>query len=192
MTIRRRCMERNCKDGRRCLDHLRFDVMYRGHRYRIEANEFAIPRMEPGKQRPIQSMEEARDWERRFIGEVRAGCDPRHSPKRSVHVSAELADVVTFLDAYYERCVKPAGLRSLGSVRSQIGVLKEHLGHLPLSALEEPDEINRFKSDSEYVEDLEVASVHRVLERLRAAINWGLAQTPPLFARSPFHGSAFD
>jgi hypothetical protein len=29
--------------------------------------------------------------------------------------------------------------------------------------------------------------VHRVLERLRAAINWGLAQTPPLFARSPFH-----
>jgi len=26
-----------------------------------------------------------------------------------------------------------------------------------------------------------------VLERLRAAINWGLAQTPPLFARSPFH-----
>jgi hypothetical protein len=26
-----------------------------------------------------------------------------------------------------------------------------------------------------------------VLERLRAAINWGRAQSPPLFAKSPFH-----
>lgn len=92
-----------------------------------------------------------------------------------------------FLDAYWERCVKPAGLRSLGSVRSQITVLKEHLGHLPLSALEEPDEINRFKTDSDYAEDVELASIHRILERLRAAINWGMAQTPPLFARAPFH-----
>ncbi len=192
MTIRRRCTECKCQNGRRCLAHLYLDVMYRGHRHRIPANEFAIPRMEPGKQRPIQSMEEAREWERRFIGEDRAGRDPRHSPNHAVQTSSQLDDVATFLDAYRERCVKPAGLRSLGSVRSQISVLKEHLGHLPLSALEEPDEINRFKSDSEYVEDLEVASVHRVLERLRAAINWGLAQTPPLFARSPFHGSAFD
>ncbi len=32
-----------------------------------------------------------------------------------------------------------------------------------------------------------MASVHRVLETLRAAINWGMAQTPPLFAKSPFH-----
>ena len=29
--------------------------------------------------------------------------------------------------------------------------------------------------------------VHRVLETLRAAMNWGMAQTPPLFSRSPFH-----
>src|SRR3989442_477756 len=41
--------------------------------------------------------------------------------------------------------------------------------------------------DSAYAEDVEIASVHRVLERLRAAINWGMAQTPPLFTRSPFH-----
>jgi hypothetical protein len=26
-----------------------------------------------------------------------------------------------------------------------------------------------------------------VLERLRAAINWGCAQSPPLFTKSPFH-----
>ena len=93
MTIRRRCTERNCKDGRRCLEHLRFDVMWRGKRYRMPANEFAIPRMEPGKQRPIQSMEEARDWERLFIGEIKAGRNPRHPPSRSIHVSTEIADV---------------------------------------------------------------------------------------------------
>ena len=66
-------------------------------------------------------------------------------------------------------------------------MLKEHFGHLPLVALEEPDDINRFKTDSDYAEDVEIASVHRVLERLRAAINWGRAQSPPLFAKSPFH-----
>ena len=87
MTIRRRCTEWSCKDGRKCLEHLRFDVMWRGKRYRMAANEFAIPRMEPGKQRPIQSMEEARDWERLFIGEIKAGRDPSHVPTRSVQAS---------------------------------------------------------------------------------------------------------
>jgi integrase len=153
----------------------------------MAANEFAIPRMEPGRQRPIQSMEEARDWERLFIGEIKAGRNPHRLPSRSTQTSTKLDDVAAFLDAYWERCVKLAGLRSLSSVRSQISVLKQHLGHLPLSALDEPDEINRFKTDSDYAEDVEIASMHRVLERLRASINWGMAQTPPLFTRSPFH-----
>jgi len=63
--------------------------------------------------------------------------------------------------------------------------LKKHLGDLALSGLEDPDEVNRFKA--EYGEDFEIASVHRVLERLRAAMNWGIAQTPPLFTKSRFH-----
>ena len=141
MTIRRRCTERNCKNGRRCLEHLRFDVMYRGKRYRVPANEFAIPRMDPGKQRPIQSMEEARDWERLFIGEVKAGRNPLRPRSRTVQAGADLHNVCAFLDAYLERCVKPAGLRSIAAVRSRVAVLKEHLGQLPLEALEEPDDI---------------------------------------------------
>ena len=161
--------------------------MWRGTRYRMPVNEYAIPRMDAGKQRPIQSMEEARDWERRFIGEVKAGLDPQRPPSRPNKVSTDIENVSAFLDAYFERCVKPAALRSIGSVRSQIGILKEHLGNAPLAALEDADEINRFKTDSEYAEDVEIASIHRVLERLRAAINWGMAQTPPLFTRSPFH-----
>jgi integrase len=160
--------------------------MWRGKRYRMPVNEYAIPRMEPGKQRPIQSMEEARDWERRF-GEVKAGRDPLRPPTLTVPVNTGLNNVSEFLDAYWERCAKPAALRSVGSVRSQLAVLKEHFGHLPLRVLEEPDEINRFKTDSDWAEDVEIASIHRALERLRAAMNWGMAQTPPLFARSPFH-----
>lgn len=29
--------------------------------------------------------------------------------------------------------------------------------------------------------------MHRALETLRAAMNWGMAQTPTLFRKSPFH-----
>ncbi len=154
MTIRRRCTGK-CKKGRRCLEHLRFDVMWRGTRYRVPVNEYAIPLMEPRKQRPIQSMEEARDWERRFIGEVKAGLDPQRPPSpRKPNAKAEIETVS---------------------------------GFLRLEALEDPDEINRFKASSDYAEELEIASIHCVLERLRAAMNWGLAQTPPLFTKSPFH-----
>jgi integrase len=143
--------------------------------------------MEPGKQREIQSMEEARDWERLFIGEIKAGRNPRRPSARTMQAGSELRDVSAFLDAYMERCVKPAGLRSIAAVRSRIGVLKEHLGQLSLTELEDPDVINQFKADSEYAEDVEIATMHRVLETLRAAMNWGIAQTPPLFSRSPFH-----
>lgn len=68
--------------------------------------------------------------------------------------------------------MKPAGLRSINAICSRLAVLKENLGHLSLSALEEPDEINQFKTNSAYAEDVELATVHRTLETLRAAMNW--------------------
>jgi integrase len=187
MAIWRRCSKRTCSNPRRCLDHLWFDVTHRGTRFRVAANEFAIPRMDPNKQRPIQSLEEARDWERVFIGEIKAGREPdrpRSVPRRS---DATLKDVASFLDAYVERHVKPAALKSVSSTCSRVDVLKNHLGELPLDALEEPDEINRFKSGSAYAKRVELATIHRTLETLRAAMNWGMAQTPPLFKKSPFH-----
>ena len=171
-------------------EHLRFDVMFRGKRYRIPANEFAIPRMEPGKQREIQSMEEARDWERLFIGEIKAGRNPRRPSARSIQAGSELRDVSAFLDAYVERCVKPAGLRSIAAVRSRVGVLKEHLGELPLSAIEDPDEVNQFKTDSEYAEDVEIATMHRVLETLRAAMSWAWRRRRPCSTVRHSTGSA--
>src|SRR5216684_7060231 len=163
MAIRRRCKYRKCRNARRCLEHLQFDMEYQGTRFRVAVNDFAIPRMELGRQRPVESMEEARDWERLFIGEVKAGRDPRRPPGRSIQAGAGLGDVAAFLDAYMERCVKPAALKSVNSTCSRIDVLKRHLGELPLDALEEPDVINRFKSGSEYAQRVELATIHRSL-----------------------------
>jgi integrase len=187
MAIRRRCNGKTCKNGRRCLEHLWFDMMFQGTRYRMPVNEFAVPRMDVGKQRPIESMEQARDWERLFIGEVKAGRDPRRArrPRKPTDVAPK--DVSAFLDAYVERCAKPAGLKSEKSLLSRVEVLKKHLGDLPLDSLEDPDDINQFKTESDYAEEVELATTHRTLETLRAAMNWGLAQTPPLFKKSPFH-----
>jgi integrase len=187
MAIRRRCSGKTCKNGRRCLEHLWFDMMFQRTRYRMPVNEFAVPRMEVGKQRPIESMEEARDWERLFIGEVKAGRDPRRArrPRKPTDVTPK--DVSAFLDAYVERCAKPAGLKSEKSLLSRVEVLKKYLGDLPLDSLEDPDDINEFKTESDYAEEVELATMHRTLETLRAAMNWGLAQTPPFFKKSPFH-----
>jgi integrase len=188
MAIWRRCRKRTCANPRRCLEHLYFEVTHHGTRYRVAVNEFAIPRMDPGKQRPIQSLEEARDWERVFIGEIKAGRDPRRPrPVRKSSTDVAPKDVASFLDAYVERCAKPAGLKSVKSLCSRVAVLKKHLGDLPVDALEESDEINRFKTDSDYAEQVELATIHRTLETLRHAMNWGMAQTPPLFKKSPFH-----
>jgi integrase len=64
---------------------------------------------------------------------------------------------------------------------------RPNLGELPLDLLEEPDDINCFKTHSDYAEEVELATMHRSLETLRGAMNWGMAQTPPLFKKSPFH-----
>jgi hypothetical protein len=152
----------------------------------MPVNDFAVPRMEPGKQRPVDSMEEVRDWERRFIGEIKAGRDPRITPAR-VEPTADLQHVAGFLDAYFERQLRPAGIRSLDTASGRIKVLKKYFGHLPVKALEDPAVVNRFKTDSEYAHAVAIATLHKVLAILRAAIRWGQAQTPPLIDKSPFH-----
>jgi hypothetical protein len=42
MSIRRRCAETSCTKGRRCLEHLVFDMMWQGRRHRVPVNTFAI------------------------------------------------------------------------------------------------------------------------------------------------------
>ncbi len=159
---------------------------HRGDRYRMPVNEFAVSRMDPGKQRPVESMEEVRDWERLFIGEIKGGRDPRNKPTLN-RPETDLQRVAGFLDAYFERQVRPARLRSIDALRSPIKVLKAYFGELPIKSLEEAEIINRFKTDSEYADEVEISTLHKVLATLRAAIHWGQAQTPALIEKSPFH-----
>jgi hypothetical protein len=146
--------------------------LFHGMRYRMMVNDFAIPRMDPGRQRPVGSIEEARDWERLFIGEIKAGRDPRVA-LTSATPAPDLLHVGGFLEAYFERHVRPAGLRSVDTIRSRIKILKEHLGDLPIEKLEQPDIVNQFKSASAYADEVEIATLHKVLATLRAAIKLG-------------------
>ena len=82
-----------------------------------------------------------------------------------------------------ETCRDPQPRYGFGRIK----VLKQHFGHLPVKALEEPAVVNRFKTESEYARRVEIATLHKVLAILRAAIRWGQAQTPPLIDKSPFH-----
>jgi hypothetical protein len=145
-------------------------------RYRVPVNDFAVPRKELGKQRPIESMEEARDWERLFIGEIKAGRDPRIKPARK-EAPANLQTVAGFLDAYFDRHLRPAGIRSLDTAAGRIKVLKRHMGELAVKALEEPALINRFKTESEYSRRVEISTLHKVLAILRAAIRCWLRRS---------------
>jgi hypothetical protein len=63
--------------------------------------------------------------------------------------------------------------------------VKRSLGDMPVTALEKPSEILRFKA--EYRHGHQIATVNRALSVLRAAINWGRFQDPAVLSTSPFH-----
>jgi hypothetical protein len=59
-------------------------------------------------------------------------------------------------------------------------------------ALELWDEINRVKTDSEYAEDVKIATMHRVLETPRAAMNWAWRRRHRCSIARRSTGSVFD
>ena len=131
-------------------------------------------------------MEEAKDWERRFIGEIKAGRNPLVAPARTANVLVT-ENVAGLLDAYFDRYLKPAGIRSLRTAAGRLKALKHHFGELPIKALEDADVVNRFKTQSAYARKVKISTMHKALALLRAAIRWGQAQRPPLIDKSPFH-----
>jgi integrase len=93
--------------------------------------------------------------------------------------------VAEFLDRYQTNYVEAEGLKSADTVLGHIKALKASLGNLPVNALEKPADIARFKA--EYRQGRKLATVNRALGVLRAAINWGRFQDPPLLTTTPFH-----
>jgi hypothetical protein len=182
MAIRKRCKSKGCKASPKCEHGWWFDVQHQGRRYRMPVDDFAIARMKEGERRPVQSKQEAREWERLFIGEIKAGRDPKlppHTPQSDIVTVADL------LDRYRKEYVDAERLRSAATIHGRLKTLNQHLGALPVAALERADEIQAFKRT--YRDKRTVATVNRVFSTLRAAIHWGMGQNPPVLKASPFH-----
>ena len=138
----------------------------------------------PGRARANESALIAEKvWEPKFLGEIIAGRDSRVSPSKPKREG--VVTVAAFLDEYFTNYVDAEGLKSMVTVRGHIKQLKEALGHLAVTALEKPPDIARFKAL--YRKGRTLATVNRALGVLRAAINWGRFQDPPLLSSSPFH-----
>jgi len=147
----------------------------------MPVDDFALPR---GATEPITSKQTAEHvWEPRFLGEIVAGRDPRVPP--TTQQAAVGLTVAEFLDRYYTSYVEAEGLRSSASIHGRLKAAKRSLGNMPVTALEKPSEILRFKA--EYRHGHQIATVNRALSTLRAAINWGRFQDPPVLSTSPFH-----
>jgi integrase len=93
--------------------------------------------------------------------------------------------VADFLDEYFNQYVEAEGLKSMVTIQGHIKQLKETLGELPVAVLEKTQDIARFKA--QYRKGRTLATVNRALGVLRAAVNWGRFQEPPLLSTSPFH-----
>ena len=146
-------------------------------------DDFALVR---GATEPVTSKQTAeRVWEPKFLAEIMAGRDPRVKPV-TAQKPAQVLTVAEFLDRYYTDYVEAEGLREQGhESRGRLKAVKAVLGRLPVSVLEKPEQIQRFKAS--YRQGHEIATVNRALSALRGAINWGRFQDPPLLVNSPFH-----
>jgi integrase len=181
MAVRKICDQKGCRASPRCAHPWWFDVMHGGTRWRMRVNDFALAR---GATEPITEKQTAEKlWKPRFLAEIIAGRDPKvppHMPK-----AAEGLTVSGFLDQYYEGYVLAEGLRDPVTIQSRLRAIKAALGNLPVTALEKPADILRFKAA--HRKGREIATVNRALSTLRAAINWGRFQDPPYLTTTPFH-----
>ena len=181
MAVRKICKQKGCRASPRCDHPWWFDVMHDGKRWRMPVDDFAIPR---GATEPVTSKQAAEKvWEPKFLAEIIAGRDPRVSPVKPKHEG--VTTVAEFLDEYYRNYVEAEGLKSLVTIQGHIKQLKEMLGELPVTSLEKTQDIARFKA--QYRKGRTLATVNRALGVLRAAVNWGRFQDPPLLSTSPFH-----
>ncbi len=181
MAVRKRCKQKGCRSSPRCEHPWWFDVMHQGKRWRMKVDVFAMAR---GATERIETKQTAeRIWEPKFVAEIVSGRDPRVPP--NVPKTAVGVTVADFLDLYFTNYVEAEGLRDPVTIKSRLKAITETLGDLPVTVLEKPAEILRFKAV--YRKGREVATVNRALSTLRAAINWGRFQDPPYLTTTPFH-----
>jgi len=110
-----------------------------------------------------------------------AGRDPHVPP--SVPKTAVGVTVADVLDLYYTNYVESEGLRDPVTVKGRLKALKEALGDLPVSALEKPHDLLRFKAV--YRKGREIATVNRALATLLAALTGAVSRICRIARRRP-------
>jgi hypothetical protein len=110
--------------------------------------------------------------------------DPRMTPATKKAESERLT-VAESLDRYVTNYVEAEGLQDPVTIKGRLKAINAVIGNEPAKALEKAEPIQRFKAA--YREGRAVATVNRALSTLRAAVNWGRFQDPPLLTTSPFH-----
>jgi len=116
--------------------------MHQRKRWRMSVDEFALAR---GATEPIEAKQTAeRVWEPKFLGEIVAGRDPR-VPPTTQHAAVGVT-VAEFLDRYFTNYVQAEGLRDPVTIKGRLKAIQETLGDLPVTALEKPAEVLRFKA----------------------------------------------
>jgi hypothetical protein len=183
MAVRKVCRHMGCRASPRCHHPWYFDVMHNRKRWRMPVDKFAIAR---GATAPIILKETAvKVWEPKFLAEIVAGRDPRILPDVPRALPARFPNNIGVLDTDFANYVEAEGLRDPATIRGRLKAIKAVLGDQPVTALETPAEVLRFRAA--YRKGREVATVNRALSTLRAAINWGRVQDPPYLATPPFH-----
>jgi integrase len=175
MGVRKNCRHKGCPHGdHRCSHPWWLDVMRHGVRYRMSVDEYAAPR---GATVTVRTKKVATQWLARFTADIIEGHDPRQPPMRPS--DPEVATVADCMVLYAASHVSQ--LKGRATATSQLKVLREHLGDLPLAALERPAPIEDFRRA---FSDRKPATVNRYLARLRHLLGW--AQEHGLVTRTPF------
>ena len=176
MSVRKICRFKGCSYGdHRCAHPWWFDVMRHGVRYRMSVDEYAAPR---GAASIVRTKEEAKGWLARFTADIIEGRDPRQPPMRPS--DPDVATVADCMDQYAASHFPQ--LKGQATARSQLKILREHLGDLPLAALERPAPIEDFRRAFSHRKP---ATVNRYLARIRHMLGW--AQARGLVTRTPFN-----
>ena len=182
MAVRKICKQKGCRASPRCGHPWWFDVMHGGKRWRMPVDDFALAR---GAKEPIVSKQTAeRVWAPKFLARDHGGTR-----------SARTADDTAGRGRPDRRRIPRPLLRELrgggrlrrsgddqGSAQGGEGRRSAICRSPPWRR---PSEILRFRAA--YRQGHKIATVNRALSTLRAAINWGRFQDPPVLCTSPFH-----
>ena len=178
MSYYKRCKNEGCTRSPRCDHDWWLDHKYGGRRYRMNVNDFAAPRMADADIHVVKTKEQAKAWYARFVQEIRAGKNPTVAPTACAGGPTTVADLAQL---YRENYVEVEHLKCPRNHLSELRKIEEHLGQLPVKALEKPGPAEDLKKR---VKHLKVASQNRYMTRLRALSYW--AQQHGYLDKTPF------